>query len=224
MGAAGSVNTSLAMSPHRLSSQLGSSAHSSGRGIPIFEVSFHSAENFKFATELPPKFLLRISYESLDFVNMETLSPIIQCEYLFASVRILLLTLVHMFVVPFQHIICWGSGPTNFRFHLFDFERKESASNNNSNGRGSESKRDSNGGDQEEDANDNNKDISIVLRTNEGSTIEDNIMRIVRMLMVDMEKKAVSKDEFNVLITTIYNIDSGELRVCLNLRMVFVNC
>jgi hypothetical protein len=49
-------------------------------------------------------------------------------------------------------------------------------------------------------------------------------MRIVRMLMVDMEKKAVSKDEFNVLITTIYNIDSGELRVCLNLRMVFVNC
>jgi hypothetical protein len=111
-----------------------------------------------------------------------------------------------VYVVPFQHIICWGSGPSNFRFHLFDFEQRKEAAKNN------EAKDDSSDPAVEE-AEKGNKDISIVLGTYDGATIEENIMKVVRKLMVDIEKKAVSKEEFNVLIMTILNIDTGELNV-----------
>lgn len=37
--------------------------------------------------------------------------------------------------------------------------------------------------------------------------------------MVDIEKKAVSKEEFNALITTILNIDTGELNVRTNVYL-----
>ena len=67
-----------------------------------YAVSLVSSERFKIAKELPPKFTLHIGYESLDFVDTETKSPIIQ--------------------FPFQNIICWGSNTTVFRFNVFDYE------------------------------------------------------------------------------------------------------
>lgn len=57
--------------------------------------------------ELPPVFKLRISYESLDFVKEEDLSPIVQ--------------------FPYQNIICWGSSHHNFQFKIFNFEENAAA-------------------------------------------------------------------------------------------------
>eukprot|EP01039_Chlorochromonas_danica_P001109 gene1109-1209_t len=51
---------------------------------------------------LPASFYLRISYESLDFVEKEKNVPLVQ--------------------FPFQNILCWGSSPQNFQFKVFDLE------------------------------------------------------------------------------------------------------
>jgi hypothetical protein len=44
-----------------------------------FSVSLAASEGFKLLNELPPKFVLQINYESLDFIKVETKDPIIQC-------------------------------------------------------------------------------------------------------------------------------------------------
>lgn len=65
----------------------------------------------KDAIRLPDRFTLRISLESLDFVETETGKPLVQ--------------------FPFQNILCWGSSSKVFQFSVFDVE-------NCLNGKGSE--------------------------------------------------------------------------------------
>lgn len=122
---------------------------------PCFSVSlaFWPGEH----VNLPDPFLLRISYESLDFVRMSDQIPLVQ--------------------FPFQNIICWGSSPQNFQFKVFDLEKSEIE------------KRDSG--------------ILISLRTNQGKKIEDATMSTVQKLMVDINSRAISKQEFAILLNSI---------------------
>lgn len=144
-----------------------------------YGVSLVSSERFKMAKDLPPKFTLHIGYESLDFVNTETKSPIIQ--------------------FPFQNIICWGSNTTVFRFNVFDYENM------------------------------GKEDISIILKTTFGKQIEDTTMGTVRHLMVDMETKTISKEEFSELLPMIIDVKNNTLRVRYLLivkqeNVLFVRC
>lgn len=56
---------------------------------------------------LPRVFKLKISIESLDFVNKDDDTPIIQ--------------------FPFQTVICWGSSSQQFQFKIFNFEESSLA-------------------------------------------------------------------------------------------------
>lgn len=47
-----------------------------------FVVALAAAERFKLMSELPPKFILQVNYESLDFVRLDSKSPIIQCKFI----------------------------------------------------------------------------------------------------------------------------------------------
>ena len=77
--------------------------------VRTFVVSLHAWG--KNAVQLPARFTLRISLESLDFVEIETGRPLVQ--------------------FPFQNILCWGSSSKVFQFSVFDVE-------NCLNGKGSE--------------------------------------------------------------------------------------
>jgi hypothetical protein len=54
-----------------------------------------------------------------------------------------------------------------------------------------------------------NDDISIILKTSQGRIIEDATMSTVRLLMADMEKKAISKEEFGELLPLILDNETG---------------
>ena len=90
-------------------------------------------------------------------------------------------------IVPFQQIVCWGSSLTMFRFHLMDTVSID----------------------------EKKKDILVTLRTKrgDGKIIESTLMSSVRSLMTDMEKKAVSKEEFSSLLAAILNESRNELKV-----------
>jgi len=68
--------------------------------VRTFFVSMHSWK--KNAVALPDRFILRISFESLDFVHPDTGVPLVQ--------------------FPFQNILCWGSSNKVFQFSIFDVE------------------------------------------------------------------------------------------------------
>jgi hypothetical protein len=85
---------------------------------------------------------------------------------------------------PFQNIICWGSSYQNFQFKLFDLEKVE------------QEKRDSG--------------ILISLKTTQGKIIEDTTMSTVQKLMVDINQRAISKQEFTALINALYD-EGGEV-------------
>ena len=85
---------------------------------------------------------------------------------------------------PFQNIICWGSSYQNFQFKLFDLEKMD--------------KND-----------DRDAGILISLKTTQGKIIEDTTMSTVQKLMVDINQRAISKQEFSQLIATIFD-ESGE--------------
>ena len=87
---------------------------------------------------------------------------------------------------PFQNIICWGSNSKVFRFNVFDYE------------------------------NTGKDDISIILNTINGKMIEDVTMGTVRQLMNDMEKKAISKEEFQELIPKLIDTRANTLKVSVN--------
>mmetsp|Transcript_13453 Transcript_13453/g.22524 ORF Transcript_13453/g.22524 Transcript_13453/m.22524 type:complete len:365 (-) Transcript_13453:529-1623(-) len=87
---------------------------------------------------------------------------------------------------PFQNIICWGSSRQNFQFKVFDFENTEL-----------DTKKD-NG-------------ILISLKTTQGRLIEDSTMSMVQKLMVDINQRAISKQEFQALQNTIFD-ENQQLR------------
>lgn len=68
--------------------------------IRTFEVSLHHWK--KNRVTLPDKFLLRLSFESLDLVNSTNNIPIVQ--------------------FPFQNILSWGSSNKVFQFTIFDVD------------------------------------------------------------------------------------------------------
>ena len=57
------------------------------------------------------------------------------------------------------------------------------------------------------------KDICISLKTRDGKKIETILMSTVRSLMVDIEKKAVSKENFSSFLAAIIDPQLGELKV-----------
>ncbi len=79
-----------------------------------------------------------------------------------------------------------------FRFHVFDFERMPTSP--------------------APAPDEPQKNICIILKTAEGKLIEDTTMKTVQSLMVDIEKKAVSKEEFSSLVFAIFD-ESGQLKV-----------
>jgi len=69
--------------------------------VRSFVVGLHSWR--KNAVALPERFLLRLSFESLDFVECgEGGAPLVQ--------------------FPYQNILCWGSSNKIFQFSIFDVE------------------------------------------------------------------------------------------------------
>lgn len=62
-------------------SPIGKSVHSNLQ----YRVSLKSAYGFKYLAELPGSFLLKISYESLDFINESNSQPIVQCALISAT-------------------------------------------------------------------------------------------------------------------------------------------
>lgn len=67
-----------------------------------FGVSLLSSQGFLLTNELHSSFILRISYESLDFLQQSNGRPLVQ--------------------FPFQNILSWGSSSTLFKFNLLDFD------------------------------------------------------------------------------------------------------
>lgn len=128
-----------------------------GEAAPEFQVSLSNWANKE--VELPATFLLRLSEESLDFVNMETKSPIIQ--------------------FPYQNIICWGQSSRSFQFKIFDLTKAEPA------------RRDSG--------------ALIELKTLQGEKIAEATMATVRKLMAFMQSTAISKEEFQLLLNSIFH-------------------
>lgn len=85
---------------------------------------------------------------------------------------------------PFQIIVCWGSSRDLFQFNIF---KKDLSSENEQKGKGN----------------------PILLSTNEGKKIEDAMMKAVKRLMSDMEVKAMSKFEFDMLLSSIHEEDGS---------------
>ncbi len=112
---------------------------------------------------LPPQFYLRIAYESLDFIHIDSGVPLVQ--------------------FPFQNILCWGSSPQNFQFKVFDLELVKSSKNKETEG------------------------VLITLKTNQGKMIEDATMSTVRRLMEDINTRAISKGEFDLLLASVLDSD-----------------
>lgn len=140
-----------------------SSKETSNATAPTFRVRITENES---AVQLPMDIILRIAYESLDVLNVDTMIPVLQ--------------------FPFQSIICWGSNPSFFQFTAFPTvagavdKRKDS--------------------------------IRITMKTVQGRLIDTTLMSRIRKLMVDMEFRAVSKEEFDMLKKMILT-ESGELKV-----------
>ena len=88
---------------------------------------------------------------------------------------------------PFQNIICWGSSAQNFQFKVFNYEKVEV-------------------GDKKENG------ILISLRTTQGRMIEEATMATVQKLMIDINSRAISKQEFNTLIQSIFQEDNEQLQ------------
>ena len=121
--------------------------------------------------QLPPRLYLKISTESLDFLDIDT--------------KLALLNF------PFQHILCWGSSPTTFKFTVEErvAGREEKAQRN-------------------EEGVDVNDFVSvqenvarmytykIVVETPQGDLIEKVVMKAVRTLMAVMEKSIVRPTDF----------------------------
>lgn len=55
-----------------------------------------------------------------------------------------------------------------------------------------------------------------MLQTKDGKAIEENTMATVQKLMQDIEKKAVSREEFETLLSNIVRSDHTELQVQMN--------
>ncbi len=86
---------------------------------------------------------------------------------------------------PFQTIICWGSSSQNFQFKIFDINKS------------SEEGRDTG--------------ILISLKTTQGRIIEDATMSNVQKLMIDINQRAITKEEFWILLQTIFD-ENGLLK------------
>lgn len=100
MGIAGSVLDDEPASPRGLLPFSGGNPNRATGSSPQFVVSLGFWPDNRIT--LPASFYLRISYESLDFVEKEKNVPLVQ--------------------FPFQNILCWGSSPQNFQFKVFDLE------------------------------------------------------------------------------------------------------
>jgi hypothetical protein len=80
---------------------------------------------------------------------------------------------------PFQNIICWGSSRQNFQFKVFNFEDVDPERKDNG--------------------------ILISLKSSQGRMIEDTTMSTVQKLMVDINQRAISKQEFAILQNTLFD-------------------
>ena len=120
--------------------------------------------------QLPPRLYLKISTESLDFLDIDT--------------KLALLNF------PFQHILCWGSSPTTFKFTV-----EERAV-------GREEKEQRNEGVDVNDCVSVQENVTrmytykIVVKTPQGDLIEKVVMKAVRTLMAVMEKSVVRPTDF----------------------------
>lgn len=85
---------------------------------------------------------------------------------------------------PYQSIICWGSSTATFQFDAFPGASAAVAENS----------------------------IKICVKTAEGRLIDSTCMTKIRGLMVDIENKAISKEEFQALRNVILDED-GQLMV-----------
>ena len=69
--------------------------------VKLFIVSLSKqCVGYSRLTMLPPRFYLKVAKESLDFVDMDTMLALLN--------------------FPYQHILCWGSSPTTFKFTVED--------------------------------------------------------------------------------------------------------
>jgi len=80
---------------------------------------------------------------------------------------------------PFQNIICWGSSRQNFQFKVFNFEDVDPEKKDNG--------------------------ILISLKSSQGRLIEDTTMATVQRLMVDINQRAISKQEFAILQNNLFD-------------------
>lgn len=80
---------------------------------------------------------------------------------------------------PFQNIICWGSNPNSFQFRVFDLEN--------------------------DDPEKRMHGIMISVNTRQGKAIEDATMATVQKLMVDINARAISQEEFSSLLNTVFD-------------------
>jgi hypothetical protein len=87
---------------------------------------------------------------------------------------------------PFQNIICWGSTVQNFQFKVFHLGKKS------------------------DDIEEKDNGYLINLRTLEGKRIEDSTMETVQKLMVDINQRAISRQEFNILLDSIFEGEGEE--------------
>lgn len=67
--------------------------------FPTFSVTLNDSSVEIENISIPKKFIIKLAYESLDFLHPETTQPIIQ--------------------FPYQSIICWGSSEKIFQFNAF---------------------------------------------------------------------------------------------------------
>ena len=95
MGAAGSVLSVIKSSPTKPSAT-NNNERVSILNRPTYTVSISKDSVMKL--HLPEIFILRISYESLDFVDKETNLP--------------------LYIFPYQSILCWGSDGRKFQFKV----------------------------------------------------------------------------------------------------------
>ena len=80
-----------------------SSPGKSGKIYPTYSVSLNAWYGCPVLDKLNVPFKLRLSYESVDFIENISEELIIQ--------------------FPFQNILCWGSSTTHFQFKIIDFQK-----------------------------------------------------------------------------------------------------
>ena len=186
MGASGSVIKQQHLDPRQPHNQ---PQGDKDEDIKLFLVSLsEQCRGYSRLNLLPPQFYLKLSNESLDFIDVDTKLAILN--------------------FPYQHILCWGSSSETFKFTVEGQEEIEEEEHHPE----EKGKEQEGGGDglAETETELESREVlpspkkkrlniytyKIVVKTHQGSTIERVVMKTVRALMAVMEKSIVVPTEF----------------------------